>query len=468
MYKHCTTRRQMMLLGFFWVLLVGNPQLSLELSAQERSAKDRQLPNIVMIISDDQAWGDYGFMGHPHIRTPRLDQLARESLLFTRGYVPDSLCRPSLATIITGLYPHQHGIVGNDPPRPPHLLAAKKMGQNEPDYLPVREAYIDKIDKLVTLPERLGELGYVSQQTGKWWEGNYRRGGFTDGMTHGDMKRGGRHGDAGLTIGREGVEPIAKFIDQAQSNKQPFFVWYAPFLPHTPHNPPKELLQHYRQFTDSEPIAKYWAMCEWFDQSCGELLDLLDQRQLRENTIVLYVTDNGWINDAKQSRYAPRSKRSPNEGGIRTPIMVQWPGKIEPRRNEEQLASSIDLVPTILDLLDQPADAKLPGISLTNTPAVTSRSAIFGEIFEHDIVDMEDAGASLLYRWVIEGDWKLISPDSERLPKESLQLYDLRKDPAENHNLAAENPDVVQRLQQTLDAWWTKNDAGVPASAARD
>ncbi|MCA9133230.1 MAG: sulfatase-like hydrolase/transferase, partial [Planctomycetales bacterium] len=81
--------------------------------AQSPSGADRQ-PDIVFVIADDQAWSDYGFMGHPHIETPQLDRLAQESLLFTRGYVPSSLCRPSLATIISGLYPHQHGIVGND------------------------------------------------------------------------------------------------------------------------------------------------------------------------------------------------------------------------------------------------------------------------------------------------------------------------------------------------------------------
>ncbi len=417
--------------------------------------KDPSSPNVVMIISDDQAWGDYQFMGHPHIRTPNLDQLAKESLTFTRGYVPDSLCRPSLASIITGLYPHQHGIVGNDPPWPIGADGTRKpIGQAHPSYIPVRAAYIDKVDSLTTLADRLGERGYLSLQTGKWWEGNFSRGGFTHGMTHGDMKRGGRHGDEGLTIGRQGFEAVTNFLDEAHSENKPFFLWYAPFLPHTPHNPPQRLLDYYRTKTDSLPLAKYWAMCEWFDETCGELMGILEDRKLAENTIIVYVTDNGWINDLNASRYAPRSKRSPNEGGIRTPIMVHWPGHVEPKMDVEHLASSIDLVPTVMALLGMEADPGLPGIDLTNRDQVIARDHIYGEIFEHDIVDMEDEAASLMYRWVIGERWKLIVPDPTRCPGEQAELYDLRADPAETKDLASENPDIVAELLQQIDQWW--------------
>jgi uncharacterized sulfatase len=411
-------------------------------------------PNVVMIISDDQAWGDYGFMGHPQIETPHLDRLAAESLTYTRGYVPDSLCRPSLATIISGRYPHQHGIVGNDPPRPAELVAAGQRSHTHPRYLPIRKRYIDKIDPVDTLPEMLAEQNYLSLQTGKWWEGNYRRGGFTHGMTHGDMRRGGRHGDAGLRIGRNGLEPIAEFLDTCAEQEKPFFIWYAPFLPHTPHNPPERLLEKYRSRTDSLPLAKYWAMCEWFDETCGELLGALDDRQLAQETIVLYVTDNGWINRLDASRYAPRSKRSPHEGGVRTPIMIRWPGQIEPRRDDTQLASSIDLVPTVLELVGQTVPADLPGINLTDRQAVADREAIFGEIFEHDIVSMDDPVASLQYRWVVVGNWKLIEPFDARLPDAEPELYNLAQDPHEQQNLAMDQPQRVEQLQSLLIQWW--------------
>ncbi len=218
-------------------------------------------PNVVLIISYDKAWMDFGFMGHESIQTPHLDQLAQESAVFTRGYVPASLCRPSLATIISGLYPHQHKIVGNDPP-------------NGTD----RKQMLKHIQVMPTLPKILGEHGYRSFQSGKWWEGNYRQGGFTQGMTHGDPSQKGRHGDEGLKIGRQGMEPIFDFI--RESPHEPFLIWYAPFLPHSPHNPPELLLEKYQQPGRSIHVARYYAMCEWFDETCGELLDFLDDNKL--------------------------------------------------------------------------------------------------------------------------------------------------------------------------------------------
>jgi arylsulfatase A-like enzyme len=444
----------LLILAFCCASATLNPHFARAQQNPKQQSAETQHPNVVMIISDDQAWGDYSFMGHAAIQTPNLDKLAAESLTFTRGYVPDSLCRPSLVSIISGLYPHQHGIVGNDPPRPETVPPAARNGHSHPAYLPVRAAYIDKIDPIDTFPEMLAPLGYRSHQSGKWWEGNYRRGGFTDGMTHGDLARGARHGDEGLTIGREGLQPIKTFLDDATEHQQPFFLWYAPFLPHTPHTPPARLLEKYTAKTDSLPIAKYWAMCEWFDETCGQLITELETRGLRDNTIIVYVTDNGWINEPTASRYAPRSKRSPNEGGTRTPIMVNWPGKIAPQLNTKDLASSIDLVPTLRAALQLPAMESLPGINLMDASSVANRKSVFGEIFEHDIVDMEDEAASLMYRWVIDGDWKLIQPYEVRFPDKKPELYNVTEDPSEMHNLADKHPDRVKALRASLDAWW--------------
>ncbi|HQF12429.1 MAG TPA: sulfatase-like hydrolase/transferase, partial [Thermogutta sp.] len=190
------------------LILAGICFLGLGLTEAARSEEgSAKRPNVLLIISDDHAWTDYGFMGHPQIKTPSIDKLASESLVFTRGYVPSSLCRPSLATMITGLYPHQHGITGNDPALPDPKVNPM-AGRANPQFARYYETLMERIEKVPTLPRILGEAGYVSLQTGKWWEGSYRRGGFTEGMTHGDPRRGGRHGDEGLKIGREGLEPI--------------------------------------------------------------------------------------------------------------------------------------------------------------------------------------------------------------------------------------------------------------------
>ncbi len=389
-------------------------------------------PNVVMILSDDQAWTDYGFMGHPHIQTPNLDRLASQSLVFTRGYVPDSLCRPSLASIITGMYPQQHKIVGNDPPFPASLAGLKPAErQKHPEYLEVRDRYIDHMRHATTICKRLQPLGYEMLQTGKWWEGNWSVGGFTQGMTHGDMKRGARHGDVGLEIGRQGMGPIPEFLDQAKSSQKPFLLWYAPMLPHTPHNPPERLAKKYLPLAPTKAIADYWAMCEWWDETIGDLMKLLDDRGLAENTIVVYVTDNGWINDPAAAKYAPRSKRSQYDGGIRTPIMVRWPAKVSPHRDDEHLASSIDLVPTIMAACGLKPDPALSGINLMDSTAVGKRNQVYGGIFEHDIVSMTDPTASLMWRWSIRDNMKLIVPNPARCPNDIIELYDLKNDPTE-------------------------------------
>ena len=435
-------------------------------------AAGRQPPNIVLIISDDQAWGDYGFMGHEAIRTPHLDRLAKQSVLFRRGYVPTALCRPSLMTLATGQYAHCHGVTGNDP-------SPKYAAGDSALYAQRRATLISYIEKFDTLPELLAGRGYLSHQSGKWWEGRFSHGSFTHGMTRGFPEPGGRHGDDGLKIGREGMEPVTKFVDMAVAQRKPFFLWYAPFLPHTPHNPSAQLLKKYQAAERLAPIARYYAMCEWFDETCGQLLGHLDRRGIRDNTLVVYVTDNGWIQHPKRNGYAPRSKQTPYEGGVRTPIMFSWPGVLEPADRPE-LVSSVDLVPTILAAAGARNPDGLPGLNLLpnlKTGKKIDRDAIFGEGFAHDIADIANPEESLLYRWCIEGKWKLVltydgevnryqstHPRTEKGP----QLFDLLADPAERFNVATEHPQLVARLAARIGAWYPlkqrKTQTEVPAS----
>ena len=289
-------------------------------SAVVAADKPAARPNVLFIISDDQGWGDYGFMGHPQIKTPHLDRLAAESLTFTRGYTPVPLCRPSLATMITGLYPHQHGVTGNDPDLPEKGVNSQG-GRNNPKFERYYQTIIKNFAKRPNFVRDLTARGYATLQTGKWWEGDpIKTAGFTHAMTLGTGK-GDRHGGKGLEIGRQGIAPVTEFI--AAAGKKPWLVWYAPMLPHSPHTPPQALLDKYLKLAPTEPVARYWACVEWFDQTCGELLAYLDSKKLRDNTIIIYVCDNGWIqNPDKANGFAPRSKLTPYEGGVRTPIMV--------------------------------------------------------------------------------------------------------------------------------------------------
>lgn len=414
--------------------------LSLLLLACTASAATK--PNVVLIISDDQGWTDYGFMGHERIKTPHLDKLATQSLAFRRGYVPSSLCCPSLATIVTGLYPHQHKITSNDPPKPPELKPAAYRASSA--FQEGRERMNKCMEAVPTLPRLLGEQGYLSLQTGKWWQGDFRRGGFTHGMT-----KGGRHGDEGLDIGRKTMQPVADFLDEAKRADKPFLVWYAPMMPHDPHTPPDRFLDMYKDTAPSIHVARYQAMVTWFDETCGDLLRLLDERGLAENTIVVYVTDNGWIQSVDNPRYAPKSKQSPYDGGLRTPILLRWPGKLEPGFAPD-LAMSIDIMPTLLHLLGLPAMPNLPGLNLTDPAARAKRDTLFGECFQHEYVDIDAPGKCLNFRWTIEKDWKLIVPAGGS----PAELYNLIEDPFETRNRAAEFPERVTALGAKLDAWW--------------
>lgn len=391
-------------------------------------------PNVVLIISDDQGWTDFGFMGHKDIKTPHLDQLASESAVFVNGYVPTSLCRASLATLLTGQYGHQHKICCNDPPQ----------GVDRSKMHPF-------IEKAPALPRLLKKLGYDSLQTGKFWEGHYANAGFTHGMT-----TKGRHGDAGLVIGRQTMKPIFDFIDEHR--QKPFFVWYAPMMPHEPHNPPERILKKYAIEGRNPKLARYYAMCEWFDETCGQLLDYLVKKKLQENTLVIFVVDNGWIQETgpqktTRGNFAPKSKLSPYDGGLRTPVVLRWPGKTRAGRYED-LVSTIDIVPTILKAAGGEPTPDMPGLDLMTAASgkgKLKREAVFGELYVHTAVTLESPALNLTHRWIRAGDWKLIAPASE---KEKPELYNLKQDPFENHNLAKSNPARVAELRKMLDAWW--------------
>jgi len=410
-------------------------------------------PNIVVILSDDQAWSDYGFMGHEHIKTPHLDKLAQNSVVFERGYVASPLCRPSLASILTGRYPFDHGVTGND-----------VDGNNKRAALdiPVRE----KFHKFPSFVKLLTANGYLTHQSGKWWEGSYTDGGFTHGMTLGE-----RHGDAGLTIGRQGLKPISDFLDLATKEKKPFLLWYAPFLPHTPHNPPKRLLDKYSQAGRAPDVAKYYAMCEWFDETCGELLGQIESHGLSKNTIVLYICDNGWAatstnkadpNQQLWEGYALRSKSSPFENGIRTPIMVSWPGKLAPARSPH-FAHAIDFFPTIAAATGIEAPKDLPGINLLEEKARQERDTVFG--VTHSVHNMTpgDPDGTLQYLWCISGEWKLIvrynGSDTTNYKnvhiwdKQAIRLYNVKNDTHEKNELSKDHPEIVEKLSKKIQDW---------------
>ena len=418
-------------------------------------------PNLVLIIADDLGFDDLGFMGQKIVKTPNIDRLASESARFVNAYVPTSVCRPSLATMLTGLYPHQHGIHFNLAPEEEDQAAAEALIQQVP-----------------TLPRMLARAGYVSLQTGKFWEGHFRNGGFTHGMTLGEPGAlddhpvlhsfHGPYGDFGLTIGREGLRPIADFLD-AHGN-EPFFLWFAPLLPHFPFAAPEA----YQQL-DGDPgtnldASQYLMMVQWLDGVVGELLDLLEEQQLRQETLVIFTADNGISGSEFQIRQPNRSpsfghlrsKESSFELGIRTPLLLRWPGHVAPATIESPV-SSVDVVPTLLAAAGLPREAaELPGVNLlevASAPPPASERAVFGENYPYHAAKLGDPASQLTERWVRKGNWKLVDPAD---PSESSRLYNLSLDPNEMLNLV-NNPrsgKSRRELEALLDAWWQPRAGG--------
>lgn len=394
-------------------------------------------PNVILIISDYHGFNDYGFMGHPTVKTPHLDRMAAESLLYTRGYVMP-VCSPTLACLLTGKMPGKNGITGND-------LAGERSKPGQ------REVLAGRLHaNSLMLPKALTDAGYLTFQTGKLWNGTFKDFGFTHGMTN----TAGRHGDAGLDIGRKGMQPIYDFIETAKLENKPFFIWHAPFLPHTPHNPSQKRLAKYKGKGPTPAAEKYFAMVDWLDETTGELDQYLEKNGLKENTVILYLADNGW--DAARGYKANRAKLSPYEMGIRTPMFVRWPEKLKPTRDNSTLAHVIDFAPTILDITGAKKPDDLPGLNLTHREAMMARKNVCIEAYTHDIADLNDPAKSRIADVVIDGWWKLIVPGAAKPDRpfsgipDTTVLYDLKNDPLEKRDLASANPGEIERLKALL------------------
>ena len=325
--------------------------------------------------------------------------------------------------------------------------------------------------RVATLPRLLSRAGYRTLQTGKHWEGDFANAGFDEGMTLArphpvekapafaelGMKSGHGNGDAGLTIGRQTLQPIYDFVDQASAAGKPFFVWYAPFLPHLPHNPPRRHLEAYAEDPRLPAhLVPYYACISWLDETVGELLGALRQRGLLRQTLVVFVVDNGYVVDPENGNLSVRSKNTPFEQGIRTPILIAWEDEARPGTHAG-LVSTVDLAPTLLAAAGiEEAGRKLPGVNLL--PAVRGRAslpprAVFGEIYRGYAMELEQPEAEVLYRWVRWGNHKLILPEGSDKEK---MLFDLIADPNELNNLAGSSQlrKRQRELERLLDGWW--------------
>ncbi len=452
------------------------------------AAEAKRPPNVIFILTDDQGWGDAKFAGHPYLKTPNLDRLAREGTWLRQFYVAATVCSPSRAAFMTSHYPARHQIHGHFSSHDQN--AARSM----PDWLDA---------DVTTLPDLLKQAGYATAHFGKWHLGGGA--GAPAPEAYGfDVSK--TVNSSGPSLGDEGKEPYfrarstALIVDEtirfAQANKdRPFYVNLWTLVPHALLKPTPEQLAVY---ADLKPRADDPAFGDWMQQylgkakdlrsqmqvfaasitdldtQVGRLLDALDQLGLTNDTLIFFSSDNGpedyRIGNASNAGVGSTGplrarKRSMHEGGIRTFGIVRWPGKVPAGRVEETAVSGgVDFLPTIAAL----AGVKIPTALAPDgedksalwlgAAATPRRQPLYWEWISG--VQGPEDGYMPPPLCVRDGPWKLfVKHDGQ-----GAQLFDIPKDAAEKHDVAAANPDVVKELTAKALAWAKT----LPASPARD
>ena len=413
------------------------------ISAQENRAqandKEPRRPNIVLVLADDQGWGDLGLHGNANIRTPNLDALARAGARFDRFYV-SPLCAPTRASLLTGRYHLRTGVTGV-------TRGEERMNLDE-----------------VTFAEVFQAAGYATGAFGKWHNGSQYpyhpngRGfeefyGFCCGHWSNyfgpPLERNGEDIRGNGYIADDFTEHALDFIQASVERKRPFVCYLAYNTPHSPFQVPDEYYDRVRrrglsmlhdgpgQEKTEETICAL-AMCENIDDNVGRLLARLDRLGVAGDTIVLYMSDNGpatwrWNGGMKGK------KGSIDEGGVRSPFFVRWPGHISPGRKIAQIAGHIDVMPTLLELcgLDSAQSPRRPkpfdGRSL--------KPLLLGER-----VDWPE-------RKIFSAQGKPTSVRTERYRADFQGLYDMQADPGQRENLAAKQPELHRELLAAMNGW---------------
>ncbi len=415
-------------------------------------------PNVILIVADDLGYGDLGCYGQTLIRTPNLDRLATEGLRFRQAYAGSTVCTPSRCVLMTGRHTG-------------HAAAR--------DNIPHYDSYLEDGD--VTVAEVLQGAGYRCGGVGKWslgdagtigratnqgfdtWFGylnqDHAHYYFTEYLDD-DEGRLELHGNS---ASREFyshdllTERALKFVEEAKDG--PFFLYAALTLPHfsskdeDPHGLAVPATDPYADRDWDERSKKYAAMIHRLDESVGRLVQLVDRLGLAETTVILFTSDNG-PNASVAERFHANGplkghKRDLTEGGIRVPFIARWPGTVPANQVSDEVIAFVDMLPTLADLAGARRPSGLDGISVVDAllgrPVREQRKFLFWD-YGHcrkrydQAVRMDDYKAIRLGR---DGD---------------IQLYDLSRDVGEEHDIAAEHPDITQRMARIMDTAVTPND----------
>lgn len=433
----------------------------------------RPRPNIVFCITDDQGYGDVGYMGHPVLQTPVLDEMAASGLRFDRFYSASPVCSPTRASVLTGRHPSRAGVF-----RWGNALRPQER----------------------TLATLIGQAGYRTGFFGKWHLGSVRADRPTNPAAHGFdfwcaapnyflnnpwMSVQGKpvqlQGEGSMVT----VERSLEFIRGAAGDKQPFMAFICFGAPHTPHRATKALRALYPD--QPNQLRNYYGEITGIDRAMGRLRDELRELGIAGNTLLVFTSDNGGRpQDGSDLKNLRGHKGQLWEGGIRVPALMVWPGRIEPRVTAVP-AGSVDFFPTFLELagVTVPGDRPLDGISLVplidgqvdarpqplafwdypkpetmamrSDEIVQQLQAVLAAGGEGEIPEGRLHGPDQPYEelddypghsvWM-EGAWKL-----HRTPEHKFLLYNLESDPAERHNVIAEHAERTERMKQQLRAW---------------
>lgn len=407
-------------------------------------------PNVLVIVSDDQGYGDASCYDHPkEINTPQMDRIARSGVRFTQGYANAYVCAPSRAAILTGTYPQRYGF---------YTASDSRVG------LPLNQS---------TLADMLKKEGYVTGALGKWHLGiempyhPMKRGfdEFYGFMGHGahdyfDLKPTGQLFSSILrgyqpidetgyltdNLGREAVSFIARH------EKNPFFLYLAFNAVHFPMQAPEAVIKKYDTGNPKRDILM--AMLERENDAIGKVLDELQRRKLDQNTIVVFVSDNGGARNNASDNGALRDyKQSVYEGGIRIPFMISWPGHLRPNTVSNEPVIFADIMPTIAAAVGAQMPAGRDGRNML--PVLTGKAK--GPL--HEALFWDGAEEKTAVR---SGRWKLVNNRGK------IELFDLEQDVSEKNDLAAQKPEIVAQLRQKFDAWSKTNAPRIGKGGAND
>ena len=440
----------------FLLLIIG-----MVLSSAATTASDR--PNILFIFADDWGWGDLSCHGHPYVKTPNIDRLAREGTDFHRFTVASGVCSPSRTAVMTGHFPARYNINGH------FAWVPSNAKRNMPDWLSPTAPL---------LPRLLQQGGYATAHFGKWHLANNM---IPDSPlpseygydTYGAFNCAGEQ----MPVHEDARHAIA-FIEKSSRQGKPFFINLWLHEPHTPfHTVPK-----YRwRFRDlEEPDNIYASVLSHADDRIGEVLDALDRLKLTDNTLVIFSSDNGPARASRSTALALTHdtatgagygigaargitggrkgyKSALFEGGIGVPFIARWPGMIDASKvDKTSMISAVDLLPTFCEIagVPLPESYKPDGISqlatLTGKPTVGRTKPLFWKMNSAWPIQQSRPHHWVSYA-IVDQQWKLVSNKDASY----VELFDLGKDPYEKHDLKATQTAIVEGLLKKLEQWKT-------------